>query len=157
LHLTGAAQEEVMAKRILVPLDHETEHELILPLVGDLARGSGATVRLLHVAPVPENVVTEKGRVVAYSDQEMSRLEHEWLASLQVSEPLFVGVTVERAVRFGNVADEIVHEIQTFEADLVIVTTTCRSSVKRGLLGSVAEQVMRRVKPPVLLLRPALG
>ncbi len=92
-----------MAKRILVPLDHETEYEVILPLVGDLARGSGATVRLLHVAPVPENVVTTQGRVVSYSDQEMSRLEHEWLASLQVSEPLFVGVTVERTVRFGDV------------------------------------------------------
>ena len=147
-----------MAKRILVPLDHETESEVILPLVGDLARGSGATVRLLHVASVPENVTTTQGRVVSYSDQEMNRLQHEWLASLQVSEPLFVGVTVERAVRFGDVADEIVQEIQAFEGgDLVVVTTTCRSSVKRGLLGSVAEQVMRRAKPPVLLLRTALG
>ena len=146
-----------MAKRILVPLDHGTEHELILPLIGDLARGSGATVRLLHVAPVPENVVTAQGRVVAYSDQEMARLQHEWLESLQVSEAMLVGVTVERTVRFGPVIDEIVQEIEAFEADLVVVTTTCRNSVKRAVLGSVAEQVMRRVKPPVLLLRPALG
>jgi nucleotide-binding universal stress UspA family protein len=146
-----------MAKRILVPLDHETEYEVILPLIGDLARGSGATVRLLHVKPVPENVVNPQGRVVAYSDQEMTRLEHEWLESLQVSEPMLAGVTVERTVRFGNVVEEIVQEIEAFEADLVVVTTTCRNSVKRAVLGSVAEQVMRRAKPPVLLLRPALG
>lgn len=146
-----------MAKRILVPLDHATEYDVILPVVAELARGSGATVRLLHVAPVPANVVSPEGRVVAYADQEMSRVEHTWLASLQVSEPLLVGVTVERAVRFGSAVEEILNEVEAFEADLVIVTTTCRNSLKRGLLGSVAEQVMRRATPPVLLLRPALG
>jgi len=146
-----------MAKRILVPLDHGSDYEAILPVVADLARGSGATVRLLHVAPVPGNIVNSEGRVVAYAEQEMTRLEHAWLSSLQVSEPLFVGVTVERTVRFGDVAEEIMSEIDAFEADLVIVTTACRSSVKRGLLGSVAEQVVRRAKPPVLLLRLALA
>jgi nucleotide-binding universal stress UspA family protein len=93
-----------MAKRILVPLDHGTECELVLPLIGDLARGSGAIVRLLHVAPRPENAVTPKGRLVTYSDQEMTR------------------------------------EIDAFEADLVVVTTTCRNGVKRALLGSVASR-----------------
>jgi nucleotide-binding universal stress UspA family protein len=67
------------------------------------------------------------------------------------------GATVERTMRFGHVVDEIMAEIDAFEADLVVVTTACRSSVKRGLLGSVAEQVMRRGRPPVVLLRPALG
>jgi uncharacterized membrane protein HdeD (DUF308 family) len=71
-----------MAKRILVPLDNTTEHEAILPLVADMARGSGATVRLMHVAPVPASVVAGAGRVVAYADQEMDRLQHEWIVSL---------------------------------------------------------------------------
>lgn len=146
-----------MAKRILVPLDAGTEHDLILPVVADLARGSGATVRLLHVAPVPANVDTSDGRVVAYSDQEMDRIEREWVTSLRASEPWFAGTTVERTVRFGHVVEEIMTEIDAFDADLVVVTTTCRSSVKRGVLGSVAEQVMRRARPPVVLLRPALA
>ena len=145
-----------MAKRILVPLDDGTERELILPLVADLARGSGATVRLLHVQPVPANV--ESGdRVVAYSDQEMDRMEREWEDSLRASETCLAGVALEHTVRFGHVVDEIVAEIESFQADLVVVTTRCRSSVKRGLLGSVAEQVMRRARPPVVLVRPALG
>jgi nucleotide-binding universal stress UspA family protein len=75
---------------------------------------------------------------------------------LQVSEPLLIGVPVERRVRFGAPVEEIVNEAEAFDADLIIVTTTSRSSLKRGVLGSVAEQVMRRAKPPVLLLRPAL-
>jgi nucleotide-binding universal stress UspA family protein len=145
-----------MAKRILVPLDHRTAYEIILPVVADLARGAGATVKLLHVAPVPAPVVGSDGRIVVYANQETTRLENEWLASLQVSEPLLVGVPVERTVRFGDAVEEIVNEAEAFDADLIVVTTTCRSSLKRGMLGSVAEQVMRRAKPPVLLLRPGL-
>jgi nucleotide-binding universal stress UspA family protein len=145
-----------MAKRILVPLDHETDYAAILPLVADLARGAGATVRLLHVEPVPANVDSREGHVVAYSDQEMDRMEREWVASLRATEPLLAGVAVEQTVRFGRVIDEIMTEIDGFDADLVVMTTRCRSSVKRRLLGSVAEQVMRRARPPVLLLRPAL-
>jgi hypothetical protein len=32
----------------------------------------------------------DQGRVVACADQEMSRVQHTWLTSLQVSEPLLV-------------------------------------------------------------------
>ena len=64
-----------MAKRILVPLDRSELAESIMPLVAGLAREAGATVRLLHVAPVPENIVSKEGRVVAYADQQMEQLE----------------------------------------------------------------------------------
>lgn len=48
----------------------------------DTARGAGATVRLLRVAPVPNNVVNGAGRVIAYADQEMRRIEVEWLRQI---------------------------------------------------------------------------
>ncbi len=41
-----------MAKRILIPVDAEERAEVAL--VADLARSSGATVRLLHVGPLPQ-------------------------------------------------------------------------------------------------------
>jgi hypothetical protein len=37
----------------------------------------------------------------------MSLVQHTGRTSLHVSEPLLVGVTVERAVRFGRPADEM--------------------------------------------------
>ena len=48
-----------MAKRILVPLDQSPVAEIVVPLVAAAARGAGATVRLLLVAPVPQNQVRE--------------------------------------------------------------------------------------------------
>jgi len=145
-----------MVKRILVPLDHGTAHETILPLVADMARAAGATVRLLHVAAVPDNVVDADGRVVSYADQEMSRQEAE---SREYLEHAVAGLemSADCRVRFGDPITEIFSEAEAFEADLIALTTTCRSSVKRHLLGSVADKVLTRAKQPVLLLRPALG
>jgi len=144
-----------MAKRILVPLDRETEHEAILPLVADLARAGGATVRLLHVAPLPDTIVDDDGRVLAYTDQEMQRLEAEWRDWLLPAESTLPPLAIEHVVQFGEPVEQILAEAAAFDADLIVVTTTRRSAVRFALLGSVADQLVRRAKAPVLLLRPA--
>jgi hypothetical protein len=53
-----------MAKRILIPISHTMPADSFVTAVRDLARGAGATVRLLHVAPPPDNVVDDSGRLV---------------------------------------------------------------------------------------------
>ena len=68
-----------MAKRILVPLDQSDVAESAVPVIVDAAQGGRATVRLLHVAPLPGNRLDVEGRVVAYADQEMERLRSEGL------------------------------------------------------------------------------
>ena len=143
-----------MAKRILVPLDQSVLAEGVLPLVDDLARGEGAVVRLLYVSPAPHTRVSEDGLVVAYADQEMQRLEAEGRDYLSKAEVQLGGVTVECVVRFGDPLDEILREAAAFDADLITVTTAGRSGLSRAILGSVAEQVMRKAEVPVLLLRP---
>ncbi len=143
-----------MAKRILVPLDQSVLAEGVLPLVDDLARGEGAVVRLLYVAPAPHTRMNEDGLVVAYADQEMQRLEAEGRDYLSKAEVQLGGVTVECVVRFGDPLDEILREAAAFDADLITVTTAGRSGLSRAILGSVAEQVMRKAEVPVLLLRP---
>lgn len=143
-----------MAKRILAPLDHTSAVESVVPLVGDVARSAGATVRLLHVAPLPGNVATPEKRVVAYADQEMDRLEAEHSERLRVAaETHLAGVPVECVVRFGETATEILSEIEAFGADLVAVGTRTRSSLSRALLGSVAEELVRKAPVTVMLVR----
>lgn len=144
-----------MAKRILVPLDESPLAEVAVPLVADIARGSGATVRLLQVAPVPRSRVSEGGRVLANADKEMARLEAEGLDYLHTVEVQFEGaLDVECVVRFGDPVAEILLEAEAFGADLIAVTTEGRSAVGRALLGSVVEQVVRKADVQVMLIRP---
>jgi nucleotide-binding universal stress UspA family protein len=144
-----------MAKRFLVPVDRGLSSEPAMALVAGAAHAAGGTVRLVHVAPVPDVVVTPEGLTVAYTDQEMARVEAEHLDHLQRFEPIFGGVAVESVVRFGEPVEEIVHEAEAFGADVIAVMTTCRNGVKRTLLGSVAEQLLRKAPMMVMLIRPA--
>lgn len=143
-----------MAKRILVPLDQSALAESVLPVVGDAARGGAATVRLVHVAPVPDNRVNHEGRVVAYADQEMARLEAEAMDYLRAAALGLAGAPVEYAVRFGDPAREILLEAGAWDADLIAVTTAGLSGLSRALLGSVAEHVFKKSECPVMLYHP---
>jgi len=144
-----------MAKRILVPLDRSSASEAVLPLIGDAARGAGATVRLLHIAPVPDAVEREYGRGAADSDRVMERATAEGESYLEGASASLQGIPVERVVRFGDPAREILVEAEAWGADLIAVTATPASPFGRLVRrGGVADRVTRGAAAPVLLYRP---
>jgi len=140
-----------MAKRILVPLDRSEHAEAVLPVVADIARSSGATVRLLNVARIPEQKLGDYGRVVAYESQEVERITFSRLDYLRSAETQLQGVPVDSVVRFGDPADEIAQEAEVFGADLVAVTEPRRGWFSQ-LYGSVANALRRKSPVPVLVL-----
>jgi nucleotide-binding universal stress UspA family protein len=142
-----------MAKRILVPLDGTEETEAGLDLIADAARGGGATVRLLHVAPTPDNIYDLDGHVIAYADQETSRLTAEANDYLARAALRFTGAEVERTVRFGEPVPEILLEAEDFDADLIAMTARRTHRLTRLVLGTTADQVCRRADVPVMLFR----
>ena len=143
-----------MAKRILVPLDGAPSSEAVLSLVGAIARSAGSTVRLLHVDPVPDNVEHENGRVIAYADQEMARLESEGLEYLEGLEANLQGVPVECIVRFGDPAREILVEAEAWGADLIAVTATPTSLFRRLFRRSgVVDRIARKADVPAVVYR----
>jgi nucleotide-binding universal stress UspA family protein len=89
--------------------------------------------------------------VLAYADQEAKRLTAEGLDYLRTVEVYLDGVPVESEVRFGDPAAEILREADAFGADLVAVTTTGRSGLRRVAFGSVAEHVFRKAEVAVML------
>jgi nucleotide-binding universal stress UspA family protein len=145
-----------MPKRILVPLDLTPESRSVLPLVAEMARGGGAAVRLLHVAPVPDSVGGIDGRVVAYADQETERLEAEATDYLRTTASV-AGLAGEIVVRFGEPAHEIVREAEAFGADLIALAARSGGPLSRLVLGSTSEQVCHRTDVPVMVYRPRHG
>jgi nucleotide-binding universal stress UspA family protein len=156
----------MMAKRILVPVGDHTRAEAIVPVVAALARDSGGTVRLLSVQPLQRTRFDDYARsygydagltldvhqrVLMYGHAQEERLESETLERLRRLEPLLDGVPVERAVRFGDVVEEIARETDAFDADLVAVTER-RRPWWRPALAPIVDRVRARVRVPVLAL-----
>lgn len=138
--------------KIVVALDGSEAAEAAVPVAAALARGAGAVLRLLHVAPQPE-AVTSDGRVVAYVDQEIERLRCEGEDYLGEVAARLPGVRSESVVRFGDPAEEIVAEVKASGADLVVVATRGRTGLPRLLMGSVAESILRRAPCQVLVVK----
>jgi nucleotide-binding universal stress UspA family protein len=144
----------MMAKRILVPLDTSEHSDSVLPLVVDLARAAGATVRLLHVTPYARTRYSADNRVIHYAHEQEERTAREaelWLRGLA---PLLDGVAVEHRVRVGDPGEEILLEADAFEADAIVLRASPWRWWRRTL-GRVATRVRAKAEAPVLLLSEA--
>jgi nucleotide-binding universal stress UspA family protein len=138
---------------IVVPLDGGHGSEAVLPAVRELATASGATVRLLRVVrPVGEVRSEEEDRVVVYADQETQRVETEARDYLQRAAASLPGITVEDAVRIGDVATAVIEEAEAAGADLIAMATHRRRGLRRFFRRSVAARLGRTTTIPLLLV-----
>ncbi len=135
-------------ERILVPLDGSVCAENILPKVEKLAANLKAGIALLqvvyaHVFPGADPTESEV-KVVREAEEYLKKLEERLQSK---------GFKVDTHVRYGNDAEEILDHAAQKDIDLVAMSTHGRSGVKRFLLGSVAEKVLRHSPKPVFLVR----
>jgi nucleotide-binding universal stress UspA family protein len=135
-------------EKILVPLDGSAVSEQILPQLEKLAMGGNASIHLVRVAfahTIPGADPTEAEVAVV-------REAEDYLAA--IAERLGQkGLQVETHVRYGHDADEILDHCDQYDIDLIAMSTHGRSGVKRWMLGSVAEKIIRHATKPILLIR----
>ena len=62
------------------------------------------------------------------------------------------GITVETAVEEGAVDEQIIGYAQQHDIDLITMCTQGYGGIKRRLLGSVTDRVIRSSETPVLVL-----
>ncbi|RMF93751.1 MAG: universal stress protein [Nitrospinota bacterium] len=133
---------------ILVPLDGSAVAEAILPEVEKLAAAFHSRISLLRVAyahTIPGVDPTEAQ--VAVVEEAESYLQ-------EIAERLKEkGFSVDTHVRYGDGAEEILDHAMHNDIDLVAMSTHGRSGVKRWVLGSVAEKVLRHSAKPIFLVR----
>ena len=67
------------------------------------------------------------------------------------------GVQVTVAVLIGNIAEEITHFAQEEKADLIVMASRGKTSLRRWDVGNAAEKVFRATDIPILLVKPPAG
>jgi universal stress protein A len=141
-------------KNILVPLDMSPESIKALKYAVPFAEQFGAKLRTLFVVELSPLVsITGMDYVgLTVSEQEIVKRVMIRLADivdLHHTEKL----GIEAEVRTGKPVEEIVKYAIETDTDLVILSTHGHSGMKRMLLGSVTEKVVRHAPCPVLVLR----
>jgi nucleotide-binding universal stress UspA family protein len=137
--------------KILVPTDFSAHADEAFRVAHTLARAVGAEVVLFHAAQAPA-VVTGDGRLLANPGKGEAvnlwdRFEHT-----QPTDP-GVRVTHEVIVADRPGAGHIVEILERLGCDLIVMGTHGRSWLKQRLFGSVTEEVVRRARCPVMVVK----
>ncbi len=134
---------------ILVPTDFDPNSMLAIDLAAQLAVQNAATVHLYNVIEMPEEPRT--GVVIPFAELEKAALEK--LGRLARSR-LGSKVKYDVHVRVGSIDPDLVRAADKLGADLIVIATHGSSGLKRFLLGSVAEHLVRAANCPVLTVKP---
>ena len=136
-------------KTILHPTDFSEPSRYAFDLACALARDHGGRVVVLHVA-IPPSVVAFEGGVVPEPESNQRELNDN-LAKVRPESP---DIPVEhRLIVASDPVSEILSIAQDIKCDLLVMGTHGRTGLKRVLLGSVAEQVLRKADCPVLTIK----
>ena len=138
-------------KNILFATDFSPCSQAVLPFLHDLALRYRSTVHLVHVIPPEARTAVPMDRLpeldVDQSDAESA------LRALQASaflNDIANTATVER----GEVWEVLGSIVEEKKIDLIVLGTHGRRGLKKLVLGSVAEQVFRLARCPVLTIGP---
>ena len=134
--------------RILVPLDGSECSENIIPKLEEIASNLKSSICLLrvvsaHTFPGVDRTEAEV-KVVREAETYLQGLESRLKAK---------GFDVDTHVRYGDDVEEILDHAAQKEIGLIAMSTFGHRGVKRFLLGSVAERVLRHTPKPVFLVR----
>ena len=144
-------------KRVVVATDFSDGAERALTVAIRFAKLLGATVDIVHVYPMAAaGVLSPIPGVVPMPppppdviDEIERRLD---ALATQVREAGVKGLTTSLE---GRAAIEIVAYAHRVSTDLIVMGTHGRTGIRRVLLGSVAEQVLRQARCPLLVVPPA--
>ncbi len=138
--------------KILMGIDDLQSSGDVLRAVVTQFRAENTEVRVFHVlqpvAPAPPQMAP--GYAPELEDQKRQALElvEQFATKLQSA-----GFKADSAVEVGDVREAIIDRAAEWGADLIVVGSRGRSSIRRFLLGSVAEFVARHAKCSVEIVR----
>jgi nucleotide-binding universal stress UspA family protein len=164
--------------KILITIDGSEFSRLILPRVRTFFSPQDSELILLSVAvePFAEHfqrtpLTTAQSIVPLYREDEGERVSpsgdfqggpwEELISKLRYELKLVANELAEAGYKVSTVvraskdpAEEIIAVGKSESADLIAMTTHGRTGAKRLLMGSVAEQVLRKSSVPVMIFRP---
>jgi nucleotide-binding universal stress UspA family protein len=138
--------------RILYPTDFSDLSKPAFDLACCLARDYGAELVVCHVSPWP---------IVGVADGITVELptgwESETRARLEQIRPDDPGIRASHRLERGEASAQILKVAAEVKTDLIVMGTHGRGGFSRLLIGSVAEDVLRKAPCPVVTVKAPLS
>ena len=146
----------IFPTRILVATDGSREAQLAVTTAADLAKSTDSELHVVHVGEVP--LVYHPERHAYRAEYEEHEKEAQQLLEAEVERIKEAGATVAQShLRMGRANaradEEIVELAQSIDAGMIVMGSRGQGRLRRALLGSVSESVVRHAPCPVTIVR----
>ena len=151
-------QKPFNLRRILLPLDSESVHDDSLPIAKNLAKAYNAELYLLCVIPTFSNLRGDEAAMSTILPSTTNALldikEEHAREHFQVhlNELIGEGFRTSAEIARGDPAQTIVNVAESSSADLIVLSTHRKAGIDAFWARSVAPNVARRTKIPLLLI-----
>src|SRR5829696_4830055 len=150
---TDGSTEAELAARSAVDLSQKTDSELHLIHVMDVAKVGLSMAVLYSEATDPEGVKLPDPVLEEELERSAKQGGREVLDE-EVQRVRSAGGTVAHShLRMGEVEREIVHLAEDLGAGLIVMGSRGRRGMRRALMGSVSDSVVRHAHCPVMVVR----
>jgi nucleotide-binding universal stress UspA family protein len=138
-------------KKILFPTDFSDFNEAALEFASRLAAESGAILYIVHADDMEQlaAVMVDSGYPFP-GDADTRQVLHRKLEKVVPTVP---GVQYQHCYLRGTATGEIVGFAEQQGIDLIVMSSHGRTGLRRLLMGSTAENVMRQAPCPVLIVK----
>ena len=139
----------IFPTKILLASDGSRESELAARTAADLAKSHDSELHVVYVEPAlpmigqftdhgPERTAPDSRRLL---DEQVRHIEEAG------------GTVAEAHLRLGRPDDQIIEVGEEVGAGLIVVGSRGHGGVRRALMGSVSDSVVRHAHCPVLVVR----
>jgi nucleotide-binding universal stress UspA family protein len=146
-------------RKILLATDGSKDAQLALRMAAELASGTNSEVHVVYVRPktppgypgyyVGPEIVEHPEREQEELDKEAQRLLNAQVEKIRATG----GSTAQTHLKVGRADAEIVALSEEIGAGLIVVGSRGQGGMRRALMGSVSDSVLRHAHCPVLVAR----
>ena len=139
----------IFPTKILLATDGSREADLAATTAADLAKGTDSELHVVHVGPFMPMLFSTMEEEPARMAREARKTLDDAVGRLEAA-----GDEVARAhLKVGGASEEIVALAEELGAGLIVMGNRGRGGIKRALMGSVSDSVVRHAHCPVMVVR----
>jgi nucleotide-binding universal stress UspA family protein len=139
----------IFPTKILLATDSSREAELAATTAVDLANSTNSELHVIHVGELLPTLLAQTEVEPAQLEREAQQLLDEQVRGIEEA-----GGTVKEAhLRLGRADEEIVDLAQDIGAGMIVMGSRGRGRIRRALMGSVSDSVVRHAHCPVTIVR----
>jgi nucleotide-binding universal stress UspA family protein len=144
----------IFPTKILLATDGSEEADLATTTAADLAKSTSSELEVIHVLNVepwrfPPDEQGNYPQRYEELREEARRLRDEQVEKIEAGG----GSVAEAHLAVGRPAEEIVAYAQDQWAGLIVMGSRGRGGIRRALMGSVSDSVVRHAHCPVMVVR----